>query len=322
MNMSRSSRRVGVVLASALLAAVGLVSPASAGASKGVELGVSDTEGVTRSAAPAWGTRGVSSYEGTGVPSDVTAYGAQRVPAGHRIEGYSSPTGDDFGTQSIIGADGRVRVNPTTSFPARATVLITRTVSGVERLHCTGWMFGASLVVTAGHCVFNQSTGWYTGQLRFYPGANGTTYPYGSCTAATLRSNTGWTVDGSADADYGGASLNCSIGNTTGWYGAYWTTASLTGTSTTIQGYPGDKAQQQWTHSDQVRVSNSLRLYYDNDTVGGNSGSSVHTVRATGSSGCSGRCSLAIHAYGVGSGTHNSGPRITESRFNLLIGWR
>lgn len=309
-----------MVLASALLATIGVVSPASASAPKGVELGASDTEAVA-TAARSTGLHGVSAYEGTGVPSDVTAYGAQRVPAGHRIQGYSSPTGD-VGVQSIIGADGRVRVDPTTSFPASATVLITRTVGGVESLHCTGWMFGASLVLTAGHCVYNQSSGWYTGQLKFYPGANGTTYPYGSCTAATLRSNTGWTTDGNPDADYGGASLNCSVGNTTGWYGAYWTTASLNGTSTTVQGYPGDKAQQQWTHSDQVRESASLRLYYDNDTVGGNSGSSVHTVRASGSSGCSGRCSLAFHAYGVGSNGHNSGPRITESRFNLVVGWR
>ncbi|PSL57948.1 glutamyl endopeptidase [Saccharothrix carnea] len=311
-----------MALASALLATIGLVSTASAGTPKGVELAASDTGGVTLSAAPSHRLRGVSGYEGAGAPSDVTAYGAQRVPSGHRITGYSSPTGDDLGVQSIIGADNRVRVNPTTSFPASATVLITRTVSGVERLHCTGWMFGASLVLTAGHCVYNQSTGWYTGQLKFYPGANGTTYPYGSCTAATLRSNTGWTTDGNPDADYGGASLNCSIGNTTGWYGAYWTTASLNGTSTTIQGYPGDKAQQQWTHTDQVRESGSLRLYYDNDTVGGNSGSSVHTVRASGSTGCAGHCSLAFHAYGVGSNGHNSGPRITESRFNLVIGWR
>ncbi|GAB2986599.1 trypsin-like serine peptidase [Saccharothrix stipae] len=312
-----------MVLASALLATTGLVSTAStasASTPKGVELGASDTEAVVTAARPS-GLRGVSAYEGTGVPADVTSHGAQRVPAGHRIQGYSSPTGD-VTVQSIIGADNRTRVNPTTSFPASATVLITRTVNGVESQHCTGWMFGASLVLTAGHCVYNQSSGWYTGQLKFYPGANGTTYPYGSCTAATLRSNTGWTTDGNPDADYGGASLNCTVGNTTGWYGAYWTTASLIGTSTTIQGYPGDKARQQWIHSDQVRASNSLRLYYDNDTVGGNSGSSVHTVRASGSSGCAGRCSLAFHAYGVGSNGHNSGPRITESRFNLVIGWR
>lgn len=71
------------------------------------------------------------------MPEDVTAYGAQPVPAGHRVQGYRSPTGADFGVESIIGSDDRTRVNPTTSFPARATVLITRTVNGVESQHCT-----------------------------------------------------------------------------------------------------------------------------------------------------------------------------------------
>ncbi|WP_170191823.1 trypsin-like serine peptidase [Saccharothrix syringae] len=323
MNANRSTLRAGTLLSGALLVVVVLSPTASAGAAENAELAVTDTGGVSLSAAASTGLRGLDSHEGTGVPKDVTAYGAEPVPAGHRIQGYRSPTGDDVGVQSIIGADNRTRVDPTTSFPARATVLITRTVNGVESQHCTGWMFSDDLVVTAGHCVYDQSTGWYTGRLRFYPGANGAgSYPYGSCSATTLRSNTGWTVDGSADADYGAATLNCTIGNTTGWYGAYWTTASLLGTATTIQGYPGDKGSQQWIHSDQVRQNGSLRLYYDNDTVGGNSGSSVYTVRAAGSSGCSGRCSLAIHAYGVGSSTHNSGPRITESRFNLIAGWR
>lgn len=82
------------------------------------------------------------------------------------------------------------------------------------------------------------------------------------------------------------------------------------------------RRSRQWIHSDQVRESGSLRLYYGVDTVGGNSGSSVYTVRAPGSSGCSGQCSLAVHAYGVGANGYNSGPRITESRFNLIAGWR
>ncbi|MFC5052425.1 trypsin-like serine protease [Saccharothrix xinjiangensis] len=323
MNSSRSFPRIVTMASGALLAMSVLAPTASAGAAKPAELAVSDTGGVTLSAAAPTGSRGVDSYRGTGATGDAAKDGARDVPADHRVQGYRSPTGDDFGAQSIIGSDNRTRVTPTTSFPARATVLITRTVNGVENQHCTGWMFSDDLVMTAGHCVYNQSSGWYTGQLRFYPGADGAgSRPYGGCSATTLRSNTGWTVDGNADADYGGATLDCTIGNTVGWYGAYWTTASLNGTSTTIQGYGGDKAQQQWIHSDQVRVSDSLRLRYDNDTVGGNSGSSVHTVRAPGSSGCSGQCSLAVHAYGAGSDGHNSGPRITESRFTLIAGWR
>ncbi|ALG13933.1 trypsin-like serine peptidase [Kibdelosporangium phytohabitans] len=254
---------------------------------------------------------GVPSYVGSGI-QDPALVGADPVAPGHKIEGFSG-----VGIQSIIGPDNRVRVNPTTNFPARATVLITRTSGGTERQHCTGWMFGASLVLTAGHCVWSGSA-FYEG-LRFYPGYNGTTAPYGSCTATTLRVSNGYRNNGSADEDYGGAKLNCTIGNTVGWYGAYATTASLNGTATTIQGYGGDKNKQQWLSTDQIRTSGALRLYYQNDTVGGNSGSAVATNRPAGSAGCEGWCSLAFHAYG---GSQNSGARITASRLTEVTGWR
>jgi glutamyl endopeptidase len=300
----------GVALASAGLTATATAAPAEAGPA--IEMTVTETGAVIKSLDDN-DLRGTDSYKGTGVPADVRAYGA--VPVDHKTGGFDDPV-----TRSIIGADNRVQVSNTTSFPASATVLITRVVNGTEFHHCSGWMYSARLVLTAGHCVYNEDTNtWYTGQLRFYPGANGTSRPYGFCTGS-LVSNTGWTVDENPDADYGGAQLNCTIGNSTGWYGAYWTTASLNGTSTIVRQYPGDKPQTQWTANDQVRVSNTLRLYYDNDTVDGSSGSPVYTVRN--SAPCVGNCFLAWHAYGVGSSTHNSGARLTESRFNLIAGWR
>nr|WP_042182638.1 trypsin-like serine protease [Kibdelosporangium sp. MJ126-NF4]CEL15118.1 Glutamyl endopeptidase precursor, blaSE [Kibdelosporangium sp. MJ126-NF4]CTQ93286.1 Glutamyl endopeptidase precursor (EC 3.4.21.19), blaSE [Kibdelosporangium sp. MJ126-NF4] len=254
---------------------------------------------------------GVPAYEGSGI-QDPALVGAEPVQPGHKIEGFAG-----IGVQSIIGPDNRVRVNPTTNFPARATVLITRTSGGTERQHCTGWMFGASLVLTAGHCVWSGSA-FYEG-LKFYPGYNGDTAPYGSCTATTLRVSNGYRTNGSADEDYGGAKLNCTIGNTVGWYGAYATTASLNGTATTIQGYGGDKNKQQWLSTDQIRTSGTLRLYYQNDTVGGNSGSAVATNRPAGSAGCEGWCALAFHAYG---GSQNSGARVTAARLTEVTGWR
>ncbi|MET0135012.1 MAG: trypsin-like serine protease [Kibdelosporangium sp.] len=281
--------RLLVALSAAVLASVAFAAPAGAS-------GTSD---------------GVPSYEGSGIQNPALV-GADPVRPGHRIEGYSG-----FGTQSIIGADNRVRVDPTTSFPARATVLITRVSGGVERQHCTGWMFGPSLVLTAGHCVYDGSA-YYSG-LRFYPGYNGNTAPYGSCTPTQLRASAGYVSTGAADQDYGGANLNCTIGDTVGWFGAYATTSSLNGTATTIQGYGGDKNKEQWLSTDQIRTSNTLRLYYQNDTVGGNSGSAVYTNRAAGSPGCSGVCALAFHAYG---GSQNSGARMTAARLTEVTGWR
>jgi glutamyl endopeptidase len=223
-----------------------------------------------------------------------------------------------LGAETIIGPDNRVRINPTTSFPARATVLITFSAG-----RCTGWLIGAHTVVTAGHCVHPGGGGSFypRSSYRLYPGRNGAASPYGSCTARWLASVTGWTVSRSDEYDYAAIRMNCSIGNITGWYGFFWQSASLTGLPTTINGYPGDKPLTQWRSSDTVRVTQTRRVFYRNDTVGGVSGAPVWYNRT----GC-GICSMAVHAYGTYNGppfsTNNHGTRITQAVFNNLIAWR
>jgi glutamyl endopeptidase len=257
---------------------------------------------------------GESGHQGTDkVPSpDLTA------PLGR-----SAP----IGTESVIAPDQRVRINPTTTFPARAVVFITRNGAG----HCTGWLYGADIVATAGHCLHTGGSGgtWYTG-LAVWPGRNGASAPYGSCTPRLLHSVTGWTVDGNEAYDYGAIKLNCTIGNTTGWFGYWWQSASLAGTSTLINGYPGDKPfGEQWRGDSVARtvtVSQANQIFYTNDTIGGMSGSAVYQNRAAGSSFCVGFCSMAIHGYGLhGAAPHsnnNHAARITEARFNNLQAWK
>jgi glutamyl endopeptidase len=231
-----------------------------------------------------------------------------------RLKAVTAP----LGQESIIGADTRVRVNPTTTYPARATVLITFSAG-----RCSGWLINANTVVTAGHCVHPGGGGAFypTGSYRVYPGYTGSSAPYGSCSARWLASVKGWTVNGDDRHDYGAIKLNCSIGNTTGWYGLFWTSASLTGLPTVINGYPGDKPLTQWRSTDLVRVTQAQRVFYQNDTTGGMSGSPVHYNR----SGC-GTCAMAVHAYGTYGGppfsTNNHGTRITQAVYNNLIAWR
>ena len=57
------------------------------------------------------------------------------------------------------------------------------------------------------------------------------------------------------------------------------------------------------------------------------SGSAVYQQRASGSTFCTGYCSMAVHAYGFPHGgyphnTYNHGTRITEARFNNLQSWK
>jgi glutamyl endopeptidase len=223
-----------------------------------------------------------------------------------------------IGIESVIGPDNRKRVNPTTGFPARATVLVTFSAG-----RCTGWLIGADTVITAGHCVHPGGGGSFypVRSYRVYPGRNGSASPYGSCTARWTASVVGWTADASDQHDYGAIKLNCSIGTTTGWYGYFWTSASLTGLPTIVSGYPGDKPLTQWRSDDLVRVTQTKRVFYQNDTVGGVSGAPVYYNRA----GC-GYCAMAIHAYGTYGAppfrTNNHGTRVTRAVFDNLNAWR
>lgn len=230
-------------------------------------------------------------------------------------EAGTSPVGRITGG-SIIGADTRTRVNPTTVYPARAIALITFTGGS-----CTGWFISKDTVATAGHCVHSGKGGTWKSNVRVYPGRNGSSSPYGSCTARRLHSVTGWTGSGDEKYDYGAIKLNCTIGNTVGWFGFFWQSASLTGLPATVAGYPDDKALQQWKSTGTISTTQTRQVFYKNDTRPGQSGAPVYYNR----SGC-GQCSMAIHAYGLhGSSPHSSNnhaTRIIEAVFNNLVSWK
>ena len=88
--------------------------------------------------------------------------------------------------------------------------------------------------------------------------------------------------------DYAAMKLDCTVGNQTGWFGWWWQTTSLDGQVSKIIGYPGDKAGQQWKSKDYVRYTDARRLFYGNDTAGGNSGSPVFRIRGANEPMCAG----------------------------------
>ncbi|HCT75219.1 MAG TPA: hypothetical protein DGT23_01215 [Micromonosporaceae bacterium] len=256
--------------------------------------------------------------------SKRVADGANHTPAS-KLEGTTAPS--DIGISSIVGGDDRYQTTPANWWPASSTVFITRTTGGVARGHCTGWMIGANTLITAGHCVYPRNgTDWYNrAEFTVWPGRDGGSSPYGSCTVASLHSVNGWTSSFSNGWDYGAMKLNCTVGNNTGTFGFMWTSASQNGTATYNRGYSGDKAfGTQWASYDQIRVTQDRELFYFHDTAGGNSGGPVYTYS---NPNCNGPCGVAVHAHGFhGSGApnnnHNSGPRIVEPVFNNFIYWR
>lgn len=270
---------------------------------------------------------GAGSFEGTGLDeAELLANGVELSgPDGEvnaaeldyllSLPALGSPAA---GPEVLLGSDTRSRLY-TTSFPARAVVLITFTGG-----RCTGFMIGNNTVATAGHCVHSGGPGgaWRT-SVVVYPGYNGTSAPYGSCSARTLYSVTSWTTTANEQYDYGAIKLNCTVGNSTGWFG--FRSGAGSNTPAIITGYPGDKTLEMWQSSDKIRTTTTLQAFYSNDTVGGMSGSPVWEDWWS-SNLSRGAYANAIHAYGThGSSPHslyNHGTRITSAVFRNLLNWK
>lgn len=278
---------------------------------------------------------------GTIVAGDGRRYSAPRVPvsvarSAKPVSGtvaplrpaLEAPLGvkpvDALGPESVIGVDGRARVNDTTRYPYRAVVWLLLTFRGGSQYSCTGWFAGAHLVVTAGHCVYDHAMGWAT-SITVYPARNANQTPYGSetVTRARLRSTSGWVDAGSNKFDYGAIILQRGWKKSIGFFGfRAGDSTSLQNLGIDLYGYPGDKPEGTlWGMSGAILGLNTRKLFYDVDTAGGQSGSPVwHTYSAD----CD-PCAVGVHGYGVGLSPFpgdNSGVRINQNVFNNLYQWR
>jgi V8-like Glu-specific endopeptidase len=185
----------------------------------------------------------------------------------------------------------------------------------------TGWFIGPHTLMTAGHVVYIKNSGvpgrdGWVKSINVMPGRNGSTLPYGSVTSTNFRSVTGWTNNGDPNYDYGAIIIPTELGNTVGWFGfGVYPDAELRAAIGNISGYPGDKPTgTQWYDSHQIASVDSRKVYYDIDTIGGQSGSAVYRI-INGA-----RYGIAIHAYG--GATTNSGTRIVTPVYDNIVAWK
>jgi V8-like Glu-specific endopeptidase len=218
----------------------------------------------------------------------------------------------------IIGTDDRVRISPTTSFPWRAICALRITAQDNTRWIGTGWLVSPRTVITAGHCVYMHAQGGWPKSIEVIPGLNDSLRPFGSYIGTSFRSVVGWVNDKKREYDYGCIILpqNARPGDKTGAFGfAVKNDAYLLSSYLNLSGYPGDKGgNQQWFMARKAKSVAPRVIYYDIDTMGGQSGSPVWVKVGNA------RYAVGIHTNGLVSG--NSATRIVQPVFNNIQAWK
>ena len=233
----------------------------------------------------------------------------------------SAPGGaTPIGERSVIGDDGRRRVTDTEEYPARAIGQIELMQNDVPFI-CTGWLIDTNTILSSGHCGYDDSNiDDPIETATFSPGRDRATSmtvdPFGTCNVTDVYAPSQWRLDHDPKHDWSLMHLDCTIGESVGWFGYFWRGPihALEGIRGRVAGYPGDKPfGTQWGINGKIRVSKKLTAFYKMDTFGGQSGSPVFQTNRPACG--DGPCSMAVHSYG---GPLNSGPRITKNRFELI----
>jgi glutamyl endopeptidase len=217
--------------------------------------------------------------------------------------------------------DDRIQITNTEVYPWRVHSSLLITAADNSQWIGSGWFIGPHTLMTAGHVVYIKNSGvpgrdGWVKSISVMPGRNGSYLPYGSVTSYNFRTVNGWINDANENYDYGAILLSTDLGNTTGWFGfGVYSDQELLASNVNLSGYPGDKPSgTQWYDWHKLASVTARKVYYDIDTYGGQSGSSVYRIIN------GGRYGIGIHAYG--GATTNSGTRIVTPVYNNMVAWK
>lgn len=221
-------------------------------------------------------------------------------------------------SEVIIGTDDRVRITPTTSFPWRSICALRITAQNGARFLGTGFLVAPRTIITAGHCVYLHAQGGWPKSIEVIPGLDENNRPYGSYVGTSFRSVVGWVNGKKREYDYGCVILPRAArpGDKTGYFGfGVKNDAFLRNAILNLSGYPGDKGgAQQWFMARRAKSLAPRVIYYEIDTMGGQSGSPVWVKQGNI------RTVVGIHTNGLITG--NSATRIVQPVFNNLQAWK
>ncbi len=153
-----------------------------------------------------------------------------------------------FSYQRIFPPDERVRVTPTTRLPASAVTLLVGEFANGVSFSCSGTLIGATVVLTAAHCLYQADNGGWVVELVAAPGADRrggrVVTPFGTSAAVDAVVPRGWIEQGHMPQyDFGLVLLADPLGTRAGSLGltALSDTALMDPSfSFLVAGYPGD----------------------------------------------------------------------------------
>jgi V8-like Glu-specific endopeptidase len=263
--------------------------------------------------------------EGSPGANDKESRAAQFLVTGKREQPLRAPA-NVF--ESILGdLDRRKQILETDETPWK--MICSLDIVNENGLHFvgTGWFVGPRTVITAGHCVFDpiELGGWATA-ITVMPGRNGDAM-LGSVRATKFSTTDRWLEAQERDFDYAAIHLDTDLGAASGSFGlGALTDGELNTLMVNVSGYPVNPGNGlfQYFHANRVRAATARRLFYDVDTMGGQSGSPVWVYLDADKTK---PVVVGIHAYGV-NGTPadvgvvaNSGPRMLSEVMTVIKEW-
>ncbi|MBO0614412.1 trypsin-like serine peptidase [Thiothrix fructosivorans] len=230
------------------------------------------------------------------------------------MQAHAQPdTLTDNAYESVIGFDSRYAVDAN-SYPYTAVARITyQNDAGA----CSGWFSSTNTLVTAGHCIFDKTTGQTLNINAVYPGYGGNrlTPVNGVCTVKKTYLYPEWLTNNDSAFDIGIIKLDCTRKDLQPLSYAYLPDSiDFRNVTLTISGYPADKnkAEFQWAGQGKLLDYNTHFLTYNNDTNGGMSGSPIWLDAGNGKP----PLVIGVHTTGFsdanGAGTLNGGVHLTQ----------
>lgn len=209
--------------------------------------------------------------------------------------------------RSIIGEDSRVRVADTTLAPYNSTVFI-----AADGASGSGAVIGKNTVLTAAHVVKNIRTNPNKDSIYVIPGRDGSKLPYGKFKIESVYIPQSYIDNPSVDRDIAVLTIksldNKGIGDVVPTLPLKLTNSVTIGQTLKTSGYPGDKAWgTMWTTQGSILKETKTRVYYDIDTIGGQSGSPVYN---------SANEIIAVHTTGAGSS--NFGTKVNDEYYQFI----